>query len=199
MLRAIVIVCAAALALAACSSDDPEPSENPDHDPIASTSSILEKLTGQKMCDLLDDDAVEKAVDNTVNGGKVRHSGKLPITLNYHCSYNTEGIPSISTDLSTTEPDESDQEVLDGVFTDLTEKEAGPGEYEKVTGVGTLAGLGPDSSIGDQLNAWEFGVVATVADERILLTISVFGQRAEQAPMKSLAQELLTNLESAVR
>jgi hypothetical protein len=142
MLRTVVIVCAAALTLTACSSE--EPSKDPDGDSIPDAStSILEKLTGQKMCDLLSDDAIEKAIDNTVRSGKVRRIGKLPITLSYTCEYN--------------------------------------------------------SNIGDQLNAWDLGVVATVNDERIVLTISVFGQRAEQAPMKSLAQELLTNLESAVR
>jgi hypothetical protein len=151
------------------------------------------------MCDLLDDKSVEKAVDNTVQGGKVRHIGKLPVTLTYTCDYDTDGFPSISTNLSTTQSDESDQEVLDGAFTDVIEEAAGPGAYEKVTGVGTLAGLGPDASTGDELNAWDFSVVATVNDERILLRISMLGQQPEQAPMKALAEELLTNLESAVR
>lgn len=197
MLRATVIVCAAALALAACSTGESEPGQYPGEDWKAE-SSVLEKLTEKQMCDLVSDETIEKAFGTTVNGGKGTKRGKMPVLLVYGCSYETEGLPTISTDLSTTRPSKSDQEVLDGVFTDLTKENAPPSEYDKVAGLGTRAGFGRDAMVGNDLNAWDLGALATVNDERILLTVSVIGE-SKQAPMQAMAEELLTNLEPALR
>ncbi|MQA08202.1 MAG: hypothetical protein GEU98_06540 [Pseudonocardiaceae bacterium] len=196
MFRVVVGICAAALVLAGCSSDvgdtveRSESSEQP--------SSVLQKLTENKMCDLLDDDAIEKALDTKVEGGKGMRRGKLPMFLTYECRYDTDGFPSISTDLTTTRASESDQEVLDNVFTDHSKESEPVGEYRKVTGLGTLAGFGPQVLVSEAVNSWELGVVSSVDGDRLLLTISVLGS-AKLEQVKPLAEKLLANLESTVR
>ncbi|WP_091667966.1 hypothetical protein [Amycolatopsis marina] len=149
------------------------------------------------MCDLLSDEAIEKAFDTTVEGSEGMKRGRAPVTVSYECDYDSEGFPTVSTDLSATRSSESDQEVLDGVFTDRTQEDKVVGAHQAVPGLGTLAGFGRDAVLGKAVNASSLGVVFTVDSERLLLTISVTG-KTELEQVRPLAEELLANAKSAM-
>lgn len=151
------------------------------------------------MCELLNAATIEKSFDTEVKGGAGRQRGKQPLFLSTECRYETDGFPSLATELITTRPGKSDQEVLDGVFADRAAEDAAVGEYEQVPGLGTLAGFGRNATMGGAgLNAWDLGVVHTAGGERLLLTVAVVG-KAELDQVRPLAQELLANLDAAVR
>lgn len=195
MFRVVVSVCAAVLVLAACSSEGTDTGQDPQ--PPTQESSGLEALTEQRMCDLLSDEAIEKVFDTKVEGREGMKRGRAPISLSYECSYDSDGFPAVSTDLTTTRSSESDQEVLDGVFADRTHEDRAVGPYQEVPGLGTLAGFGRDATLGKAVNASTLGVVFTVDSERLLLTISVTGQ-AELEQVRPLAEELLANAKSTM-
>lgn len=92
--------------------------------------------------------------------------------------------------------DGADQELLDSAFKTL-EDDRTVGDYQRVTGIGALAGFGRNAIIGKDLEAWDLAVVMTIGGERLLVTASTHGQ-VELDQLKTLAEEFLTNLESAV-
>jgi hypothetical protein len=125
---------------------------------------------------------------------------KSPYFLTRECDYDTDQLPSLNTDL-TTKWDEgtSDQEVLDGVFTDLTEESKPVGDYEPVPGLGVIAGFGNNAVLSQgNIAARDLGVVLRIGDERLLLTLSTTG-RATLEQLRPLAEELVQNLQAALR
>jgi hypothetical protein len=214
MLRVIVGACAVVMMLSSCSSGDaaspppPGTSAPKSSEPGApNPTSVLEKLTEDKMCALITKASIERALPTAMESAKGMRRGKLPMFLIFECRYDAKGLPSVSTDLETINPSDSDQKLLDRVFTDVSSEEKKVGEYQKVTGIGTLAGFGADPLLaGSDLAASKLGVVATINGERLLLTVKVVGNTElgqVQAPptlpqIQPLAEELLTNLKSAV-
>lgn len=150
------------------------------------------------MCGLLSEASIERSLGVTVNGGEGTQRGRMPAFLTSECEYDAKGFPSLSTDLTTAQPGKTDQDVLDGVFTDRTKDGKPVGGYERVMGLGTLAGFGRDATMaGADLNAWNLGVVFGINEERLLLTISVTGP-ANLAQLQPLADVLLANLHSSI-
>ncbi|TDQ01073.1 hypothetical protein [Labedaea rhizosphaerae] len=193
MVRVVAGLCAAVLALAACSSkaDDPAPVST------GAPGSVLTKITEQQACDLLDSATIKKALDVEPGIRDSRRVGKAPITVTYMCNYHT-GVPGLSTDVATTRADRSDKQVLDGAFTDRATENAAPGKYEQVPGVGVLAGFGPDATMsGGGLTAHKLAVVFRAGSERLALEVSVLGD-ATLAQLKPLALELVAKLQAAI-
>lgn len=201
MTRVVMAVCTAVFALVACGNDAPEPitvSTPSTHPPSAAASSVIEKLAGNELCGLLTNDSIKRALGvKTVEGGTAVRRGRLPVFLSDECRYDTNGFPSLSTRVVTTRPRDSDQDVLDDVFTDRTQEDERVVPYRRVPGVGSLAGFGRDPVLSQALKSWDLGVVAVVAGERLLITLSVTGD-AELDQLRPLAELLLKNLGPAV-
>jgi hypothetical protein len=176
------------LVLAACSSGDGgarEPRE----------SSVLERLSDADACDLISDASVEKAFEDKI-GGKhgLKHGRVDDSTLRVECDYQ---IPLLSTDVSTTRPEETDQEIVDSAFRDWTMEgpidERPVREYEEVPDLGIRAGFGQNAHYGQYADAWKLCVLFDVDGERLELTLSVTGP-AELDQLRPLAEEALFEL-----
>lgn len=202
--RLAIASCVAAVTLAGCASGGDPVSGTPAGSDSEKSSSALEKVTADQLCGMLSDDAIAKALDVEVKGTKTREWGrapemKTPYSLHRHCKYQTDGFPSLSTDLSTQWNDrESDAQVLEGVFTDITDESKPVGEYEQVQGLGEIAGFGSDATLsGADVAGRHLAIVFRAGQERLLLTLTTLG-RAKLDQLRPLADELLGNVKSAV-
>lgn len=198
MFRVVAGLCCAVLALTACSSNS-DGSGTAASTPTrgAASTSVLDKLTPQQLCDLVDSASIKQAVGAAPEGKDSRRSGKPPLTTTYTCAYRM-GVPSLTTEVATTEPAMADRKVLDGAFTDYSKAEAGQGKYDPVPGFGLLAGYGPEPTLSSaDLNTDKLAVVFRIGDERLLLGVSVLG-RTSLDKLKPLAEELMKNLQAAV-
>lgn len=203
--RVAAAVCVAALTLVSCSSEGggAEPADG--GSTPGEATSVVEKLTGDKMCELLSTATIERELGVKVEQSEGKERGRAPVMqspyfLSRECDYDTDELPGLNTDLTTQwDEDTSDQEVLDGVFTDRTEESTPVGDYEQVPGLGVIAGFGKNAvlSQGD-IAASDLGVVLRIGDERLLLTVSATG-KATLEQLRPLAEELVKNLEAALR
>ena len=183
------VVGCAVLALTACSSNS-DGSGTAGSTPTrgAAPTSVLDKLTPQQLCDLVDSASIKQAVGAAPEGKDSRRSGKPPLTTTYTCAYRM-GVPSLTTEVATTEPAMADRKVLDGAFTDYSK--AGQGKYDPVPGFGLLAGYGPEPTLSSaEVNTDKLAVVFRIGDERLLLGVSVLG-RTSLDKLKALAEELM--------
>ncbi|WP_406280959.1 hypothetical protein OH799_15735 [Nocardia sp. NBC_00881] len=144
---------------------------------------------------MVSDESIEKTLNVEVASreGEKRGVGSI---VSYDCRYDTGLLSNFSTEVRATSMDGADQELLDSAFKTL-EDDRTVGDYQRVTGIGALAGFGRNAIIGKDLEAWDLAVVMTIGGERLLVTASTHGQ-VELDQLKTLAEEFLTNLESAV-
>lgn len=182
MLR-LVGVCAAALVLAACSSTDGPAVKAPE-------ASVLELLSDDGACEVIRDRSVEKAFGVKVKNKRGWKHGRVEAALTYECDYD---VPMLSTDLLTTHQEDSDQEVLDRAFTDMTKEWRPVGEYEEVPDLGTSARFGRDATLGEYVNQWMLCVLFNVDGERLRLNLTVAGS-VKLDQLRPLAKEVLANL-----
>lgn len=202
-LRVAIASCLAAVTLAACSSGGSASMPDGGKEPGKATSALA-KLSGEQMCKLVSDATIEQAFGGKVESTEGTERGRAPqmqspYFLTRHCEYDVDGILGLSTDLTTKWGDrESDEDVLQDVFTGVTQ-EGKPGEYERVQGLGVLAGFGTDATLAQaDVAGRELGVVLRVGDERLLLTVATLG-RAKVTQLRPLAEELLKNLDAGAR
>lgn len=203
VIRVAAAACVALVVLAACSSD-PGGDTSADGEPVAAGTSVLENLTGDEMCALVSAATIEDRLGGVVEGHEGTERGRAPVMrspyfLSRHCDYDTDQLPGLTTDL-TTEWDEgtSDDEVLDGVFTDVIDESEPVGDYEALTDLGVTAGFGDDVLLAQAgVAGQKLGVVLRFGEERLLLTVSTTG-RATSEQLRPLAEELVESLESAV-
>lgn len=197
------IVGVAAL-LTACGADGGSSEARP---PAAETStaatSVLEGFTGDQLCDALATASIEQALGITVEGSTGEERGRAPVMrtpyfLSRHCDYEG-GLPALNTALTSAwDEEDSDQQVLEGVFTDVLDESKPVGAYEPVPDLGVVAGVGDDPLLAQaEVAGRDFGVVLRVGEERLLLTLSTTG-RATLEQLQPLAEELVANLESAL-
>lgn len=151
------------------------------------------RLSDAGACGLISDAAVKEAFGDKVAGTLDVKHGRVDSVVTYECDYDTDGIPGLSTDLSTTSPGDSDQEVLDRAFVDMTKEERPVGTYEDVPDLGTSARFGQNATIGQYVGSWQLGVLFDVDGERLLLTLTVAGP-VELVQVRPLAEEVLSNL-----
>lgn len=205
MTRVAAAVCVAALTLVSCSSagGGAEPADG--GSTPGEATSVVEKLTGDKMCELLSTATIERELGVKVEQSEGKERGRAPVMqspyfLSRECDYDTDELPGLNTDLTTQwDEDTSDQEVLDGVFTDRTEESKPVGDYEQVPGLGVIAGFGKNAVLSQaNVAASDLGVVLRIGDERLLLTVSATG-KATLAQLRPLVEELVKNLEAALR
>jgi hypothetical protein len=191
MLRRVVAVCAAALVLAACTSEAGAPEKTPEETP---ESSVLDRrLSDTGACSLTSDAAVEKAFGAKVTRVlDVKHV-RVEHGEAYECDYGIDGISHLSTVLSTTSPEDSDQEVLDRVFTDTIKEERPVTEYEEVPDLGTSARFGQNVTIEKYVGSWKLCVLSDLGGERLLLTLTA-PDPVELDQLRPLAEEALSNL-----
>lgn len=204
-------VCAAVSILVACSSGEGEPGGGtPGASGADGTSSeesqgsALEKITADGMCGLLAAESVAQHLDVEVEETEGKERGRAPVMrspyfLTRECKYDTTEIGYLTTDLTTEwDEDDTDQQVLDGVFTDRSKESEPVGDYDPVSGLGVLAGFGADPLLSQaEVAAQKLGVVLRIGEERLLLTVSWSLGNAEVAQLRPLAEELLKNLETA--
>jgi len=187
MLRPVVAVCAAVLVLAASSSEGGVPAKTPE-------SSVLERrLRDAGACGLISDAAVEKAFGGKVAGTLDVKPGRVESVVTYECDYGIDGITRLSTALSTTSPEDSDQEVLDRVFTDTIKEERPVTEYAEVPDLGTSARFGQNVTIEKYVGSWKLSVLFAVGGERLLLTLTTPGP-VEPDQLRPLAEEAMSSL-----
>ncbi|OLF12784.1 hypothetical protein BLA60_05810 [Actinophytocola xinjiangensis] len=203
--RVAAVILGALLTLTACSSGDSGDGDDGGGEGGGGTApatensgvSALENVTGDQFCELLPAASVESALDTTVSGSESTERGRAPerttpYFLTRECDYDTDTY-KLSTEV-TTEWDEStsDEDVLQGVFTDAVGENAGG--FEPVDGLGTVAGYGKDAALaGADVAGTYLAVVFTVGDERLSLTLHTLGD-TELTALKPLAEELLTGL-----
>ena len=202
--RVVALACVAALAAGACSSDEnatPADSHDVEHEAAVESServSLLEKLSEDDMCALVDERSVAKAFNTTVDDAEGVSRGRVPPLLTLECTYDSDGFPRVATVLDSVDPDANDKQALDEMFTDLLGDQGEVGAYQKVSGLGSHAGFGRDATLsGGGINGWNLSVIGEVDAERVLLTVSITGGKATLAQVRPLAEEMLTNLESA--
>lgn len=187
MLRPVLAVCAAALVLAACSPEDGAPERTP-------KSPVLERrLSDAGPCSLISDAAVEKAIGDKVAGTLDVKNGRVESVVTYECDYHTHEISSLSTHLSSTRPEDSDQEVLDRAFIDTLKEERPVTEYTEVPDLGTSARFGQNVTIEKYVGSWKLSVLFDVDGERLLLTLTA-ADPVELDQLRPLAEEALSNL-----
>lgn len=195
MVRRMIITCVTATVVAACGST--EVGGLADDGGSAGAQSgkpALEGFPDAGLCDLLTDQSVAKALKVKVDGHEGSRRGKAAYAK-HRCDYETDSGPELDTYLEQVQPGKSDQEELDRVFLEFPEEgedEAGVGKYEPVDGLGDTAGFGRNTVLAD---AWDLGVVFSVGQKRLVLTLSVSG-RAELAQLRPLAEELMANAEA---
>lgn len=192
MVRVFAVLCV--LLLGACSPAEdagtPVPAKG------AAPTSVLDKITPERLCDLVSIASIKQAVGVAPLSAESRRSGKPPLTTTYTCVYG-KGLPGFTTALSTTERDKTDQQVLDHAFVDYARSETKPIDFDPVPGVGVLAGYGPDPSLSNvDLNGHQLAVVFRIDQDRLLLVVSVFGDTAVDK-LKPAAAELMKNLDAA--
>lgn len=210
------LACIAVLATGACSSGDnnassddvssaDSPASNSGQSDSEQTSaepgeqiSLIEGLSTDDMCALVDEQSVAKAFDYAVAGSEGISRGRVPPFLLLECKYDGDGLPTVATTLESVDPDLSDKQALDKAFTDLLEENEKPGSYEQVPGLGSRAGFGREATMaGGGINAWNLCIIEEVGNERVLLTVSVNGGDATLAQVRPLAKQMLSNLASA--
>ncbi|MEU6645950.1 hypothetical protein ABZ863_25845 [Saccharomonospora sp. NPDC046836] len=205
--RLLAALVAASLTLTACASGEGA-SQADDTTTTADegqATPALEKLSGDQLCGLLPAAAIEQHLGTTVRGSEGGERGRAPemqspYFLTRECEYDTDGFPSLSTDVTTEWDDNtSDDEVLRKVFTDSASESGTEGDYERVQGLGDVAGFGGDATLSNaDVAARHLGVVFHVGGERLLLTVSTLG-KADLAQVRPLAEQVLSGLEQALR
>ncbi|WP_024874064.1 hypothetical protein [Saccharomonospora piscinae] len=195
MSRSIVGACAAVLLLGACASPGAEPDPEPER--TAPDSSALQRLAATEVCGLLGDEVLDETFGPADREREGVRRGRAPVSLSFTCTYDGDGFPTVSTDLSTVRRTESEQEAVERVFVDHTRQDGAQGDHEPVPGLGTAAAFGRDATLGAAVSAWTLGVAFTEGDERLLLTVSVTG-RAEREQLTALAEEFLRNLDTTL-
>jgi hypothetical protein len=206
-LCASVVGFAALLVLSACSADGGSATSEGGRVGSGENEGVsaLEQLSGDQLCGLLSAETIEQGLDITVEGSEGTERGRAPemqppYFLTRSCDYSgTDGWAPSTYVTGEWDEDESDQQVLDRVFTDITGEADSVGEYEPVPGLGTVAGFGSDATLSEGGVAGRaLGVVFYLGDERLLLSIELLGS-AELEQVRPLAEELLTRLEDALR
>lgn len=205
MTRVAAAVCVAALTLVSCASEGggAEPADG--GSTPGEATSVVEKLTGDELCELLSTAAIERELGVKVEGSEGNERGRAPVMqspyfLYRECDYDTDPRRGFGTELNTKwDEGKSDREVLDGVFTDRTQESDPVGDYERVPGLGVIAGFGSDATFAaGGLAKRNLGVVLRIGDERLLVTVSATG-KATLEQLRPLAEELVKNVEAALR
>lgn len=161
----------------------------------------LEGLAADRLCELLPNDAIERALDVTVTDTNTRETGKPPF-LSKTCTYDLEFElaevdllpPAVTTNVGQVR-DKGVDELLDDAFTDLVDESKPVGDYERVEGLGDGAGYGKEAMNGGELDQSLLVVVFTSGDERLKFDITVSPQTPLEQ-LKPLATDLLKGLES---
>lgn len=203
--RVAAVVLGAVVAVAACSSGDgtSAPGGTGSTPGGEREGSALEKLGGGQLCDLLPAQAIERELGVPVRESEGKERGRAPSMeppyfLSRECEYRTGGLGLSTRVASAWDERSSDEEVLDGVFTDPTKEPKAVGDYERVPGLGAVAGYGADATLaGADVAGRYLAVVFRVGEERMALTVHALG-KAELAQLRPLAEKLLTGLEKAL-
>lgn len=153
---------------------------------------MLQRLPDDGACALISDAAVEKALGVDTAGKRGMKHGRVQRILSYDCDYD-RAIPSLRISVSTTYPEQSDEEILDRHFEDDTKEWRPVGEYEEVPGLGTSARLGPIPEYETSSEQWQLVALCDVEGERLLVTLTAnFVETGD--PLRALAQEAMSTL-----
>ncbi|WP_157120710.1 hypothetical protein [Nocardia fusca] len=188
MFRKAVAIVAAALAASSCSLTD-----------AATSSSVLDEMTEEKMCALVTGESLRGALGAPVGDHVGRAGPGRTQVMSYRCKYfpedDAEGSPWwLNTSLGVTPPEATDGEALDEEFTEGIGRYTGSEDktvvpYREVPGVGAAAGYGEVPLFGHQL-----AVVFPVGEERLTVTVSTLNQVGPEQ-LTPVAEELIANLQ----
>ncbi|TCP53457.1 hypothetical protein EV191_10424 [Tamaricihabitans halophyticus] len=164
--------------------------------------SVLERLTGDKFCELLANADIEQQLEVKVMGSEGNERGRAPARqspyfLTRECDYETDQF-DLSTEISSQwQDDETDEQVLDEAFGDLEEGSAAA-DYQRIPGLGDAAGYAADPDLSDAGVARnDLVVVFRVGEERFSLTVGALGKPG-QPQLQALAEMLLSATKTAL-
>lgn len=153
---------------------------------------MLERLADDGACALVSDAAVEKALAVETSGKHGMRHGRVQTVLTYECAYD-RAIPSLQISVSSTYPEQSDQEILDRWFRDRSKQDRPVTEYEDVPDLGRSARLGPIPHYALFRKHWQLVALCEVEGERLLLRLMVYSV-ADGDPLRGLARDAISAL-----